>query len=211
MKYTDILNDNNIKLILEDIDNQHSSNFLHGLSHSKKIIDIVLKLSSILNISEEETNYLCIACVLHDIGQSEGTYNHSIRSKDAAYNYLKNKIDNEWLLKILSSIENHHAKENIDSLSLFDHIIRFADTMDITYKRIDLEYLKINSEESIVSNILDVNYSINTNTFIINIITNNKINLNDFNNWDYYSHIVKKIQSFSKKLNLDYKINIINK
>ena len=94
---------------------------------------------------------------------------------------------------------------------MFDHIIRFADTMDITYKRLVLENLKINSEESIVSNILDVNYSINTNTFIINIITNNKINLNDFNNWDYYSHIVKKIQSFSKKLNLDYKINIINK
>lgn len=205
MKYTDILNDEIIQNKYTKIDTNNESKVNHGKKHAENVINNVIKLANILNVDEIEKNYLCIACVLHDIGQLTGSKDHYLRSKDFAKEYLQNKINKTWYDKILSAIEKHHEKEHIDDLSLFEHLVLFADKTDFTYKRVDSKY----KEDCFERHIKDINFEIENNIFKILITSDASITMDDFIKWDYYPKIIKRIQEFSHKINKDYKIEFI--
>ena len=129
MNYKDILNDKIIINEFDKIDMHHDNRFNHGRNHAENVMNNALKLAKALELNDTEINYLYMACILHDLGQLGGSENHYVRSRDFAKEYLNNKIDKEWFDKIILAIENHHEKKNINNLSLFEHLVLFAENI----------------------------------------------------------------------------------
>lgn len=208
MNYQEVINDKKILKLLKEIDCHNDNQFNHGLQHVNNVIENLLKLSKIIDINESDLNDLLTACILHDLGQLEGSQDHYLRSKVKARNYLKGKLNNDIIDKILSAIENHHEKAKIDQLSLFDHLLLFADKTDFTFKRLDKNYLKQNKADYFESHILDVNFMIKKDTLIVKIISDHMIDQEKLASWSYYPKIEKRVEEFAAKLKLEYLIEL---
>lgn len=208
MNYINIINDEKITKLFKEIDKHNDNQFNHGLQHVKNVIENMIKLTKLLGIDEIELNYLLIACVLHDLGQLEGSENHYLRSKMIASSYLKDLVPEEWFNKITSAIEKHHEKNDIDKLPLFEHLLLFADKMDFTFRRLDVNYIKQNPADYFESHILDTDYIIENNVLKIKIITDKTINQDSLISWPYYPKITKRIEEFAKKLKINYTIEL---
>ena len=199
MKYIDLLDDNELNDMFERIDSRDEI-YNHGRIHALNVVDNIEKLGKLLNLSDEELNYLKIAGYLHDVGRAFGDENHQIFSKDFAFKYLNSKVDSIWLNKILLAIEKHHEKLQVETLSLFEHILLFSDKMDFSYKR-----LKVKAD-CFESNILDIDFDINGNKFILKCRCIRPFSDEELSKSEKYQKILKRVQEFSSKLNLGYDI-----
>ena len=90
----------------------------YGLSHSKRIVKLVEQIGATIKYDKET---ILIAALLHDWGgysawKVDGV-DHAIRSTTVAEEYLKDKVDNQELLKnVLECIMNHHNGNNEKSV-----------------------------------------------------------------------------------------------
>ena len=198
MTYKDILQDQEILDIYDEIDKNNTSTIYHGKNHVLNVLDNLDKLNNLLNIEKHDLELLKIAITLHDIGHSYGEKEHYKKSEELARKYLKNKINNHDLEKILSAIKKHHEKENIKDLSIFEHLLLFSDKMDFTYKRLNPNHKT--REYLLESDILDINFNLENDNFIVNIKTTN-IDTDKLKFWPYYSKITKSIDEFADKIN----------
>ena len=194
-----MISDTSINELFEKIDSRDDV-YNHGMKHALNVVDNIEKLGKLLNINSEELNYLKISGYLHDIGRVDNDENHQVFSKNFVFNYLNSKIDSVWLDKILLAIEKHHEKENVSNLSLFEHILLFADKMDFSYKRLKVK------EECFENNILDIDFMIVDNKFILECRCIRLFLQDELMNSVKYQKIIKRIQEFSSKLNLGYEI-----
>ncbi len=199
MKYIDLISDTSINELFEKIDSRDDI-YNHGMKHALNVVDNIEKLGKMLNINSEELEYLKIAGYLHDIGRADNDENHQIFSKNFVFNYLTSKIDPVWLDKVLHAIEKHHEKENVFSLSLFEHILLFADKMDFSYKRLKTR------DECFEKNVLDIDFMIVDNKFILECRCIRPFSQDELMNSVKYQKIIKRVQEFSSKLNLGYEI-----
>ena len=202
MKYTDLLDEQDLHIIFERLDKMDDV-YNHGEVHALTVVENIDKLGRILNINFEELNYLKIAGYLHDIGRINGNDNHQIFSKDLVLKYLNTKVDPVWLNKILSAIEKHHEKENVGSLSLFEHILLFADKMDFSYKRLTVK------DNCFESNILAIDFYIVDNKFVLECRCIKPFSNEELVNSIKYQKILKRVQEFASKLNLEYEIRFV--
>lgn len=209
MNYKELTEAPKLKELLTMIDQNNDNQMNHGLKHAKNVVENIEKLGTILNIDKKTLEYLKIAGYLHDIGQITATNDHSLEGKKIVKDYLANKIDNSYYEKILSAIEHHHQKELIEDLPLFEHIVLFADKMDFTYKRLDKSYIKKHPEkEYMEQNILEVNFSVEDNIFIVTMKVTDMDSIKKIESWEYYAKIKKRITEFANKLNKEYQIRI---
>lgn len=209
MNYNELLRDEQILEIFGKIDQHHNNKYNHGKQHAANVINNMIQLTNLLKVEKQEQNYLCIAALLHDIGQLEGKEEHYVRSSNFANNYLKDKVTVEWNSKITQAILKHHEKEKIENLSLFEHLLLFADKMDFTKNRLDQTFIQENKVECIENHIKEIQFTIIDQVFHVIIITDSKINEFDFLKWNYYSKLVNRIREFSNKINRQYKIQFI--
>lgn len=209
MNYLEIYNDQYIRNQFYEIDKSNKVYKNHGLKHALNVVSNIEKLSKILNISNEELNYLKIAGYLHDIGRSitKETRDHDIKGAEFINNYLTNKIDKNWLDKISSAVEKHHTYDNLETLSLFEYIILFADKMDFSTTRVEENETK----EYFEKNIQSIDFKIDENYIYVIIQLINYKTKEDFMNWDPSNKIIKRIKEFADKLDRKYKINFIIK
>lgn len=202
MNYLDLLNDDYINNLFKIIDSRNDV-CNHGLKHALNVVENIVKIGDVLNIDSETLSYLKIAAFLHDVGRIEGDENHYLNGKELVKKYLNFKIDKEWLDKILSAIEKHHEKENVDKLSLFNHIVLFADKMDFSCKRFN------NNVRCFENNILDINFEIIDNIFIVVIQFKDKVTYIDFERWIMYPKVIKRIDEFANKLDMKWEIKFV--
>ncbi len=210
MKYKDIIEDKQITKILNTIDAKNDNEMNHGLKHTINVIENIKKITTLLNIDNETLEYLMIAGYLHDIGQLYKNKNHTLEGERLASKYLKDKINKKWYNQILSAIKNHHEKETVNNISLFDHIVLFADKMDFSYKRLDLNYIEKHKKQHFIENsIKEINFDIKNNIFIVIIKINNEQDIVNIKSWNYYPNIERRIHEFADKINMNYKIKFI--
>ena len=202
MNYFELFNDDYIKEQFKIMDSRDEM-YNHGLMHALNVVENIEKIGDVLKIDLETLSYLKIAGFLHDIGRIAGDENHYLKGKELVRKYLESKVDKVWLDKILSAIENHHEKVNVDKLSLFDHIVLFADKMDFSYKRLNKDI------ECFENNILDINFDIVNDAFIVIIKFKNKTTNSDFESWIMYSKIIKRIDEFVNKLGIKWEFKFI--
>ena len=77
--------------------------------------------------------------------------------------------------------------------------------MDFTYKRLNPNHKT--REYLLESDILDINFNLENDNFIVNIKTTN-IDTDKLKYWPYYSKITKRIDEFADKINKKSKIKI---
>jgi len=211
MKYKDIINDSKIKQIFSKIDEKHDSEMNHGLQHAIKVVENITKLGNLLKVDKETMENLKIAGYLHDIGHSYTNKDHQVESTLYASKYLEDKIDKDSYTKIIEAIKKHHEKQKTNDLSLFEHIVLFADKMDFSHTRLDKNYIELHNDNYFIENdIINIDFDIKDNIFIIIIETNN-IDIKKLSKWNYYPKIIKRIEEFSNKINIKNKIKIIKK
>ena len=86
------------------------------------------------------------------------------------------------------AIEKHHEKENVNSLSLFEHILLFSDKMDFSYKRLKVK------DECFESNILDIDFEIVNNKFILECRCIRSFSDDELSKSEKYQKILKRVQ-----------------
>ncbi len=166
--YKKILRDTVIINEYKKIDKQNQHSFNHGMKHIQNVVEIIYKLSDVLNIDEEVKNNLLIASVLHDVGQVDCRDNHGLKGRNFAEKYLEGKIDQTDLCSILEAIEFHSQIDRMYDLPLFSNIICFADKMDFTVKRLEKDYKNIYGY-IVCENVTDVKFNYNKDSFCVSV------------------------------------------
>ena len=181
----------------------------HNLKHVNNVSDIAEKILIDLKFDENMIYKCKLACLLHDVGVLYGKENHAQKSYEYADKLFKEK---NWIFedseKVLDAIKNHSSgfeTNNIITLSVI-----LADKLDIKKTRISEAGKKIIGNRQ-YAHIEDIIINIKDNVLTINFITDNKINMDEVNNYYFTSKLFKAIESFSKKLDLKYCILIDNK
>lgn len=181
----------------------------HNNNHIKNVTNIVENILIKLKYDKEFISKAKIACFFHDVGALQGKENHAERSYEFTKEYFqKNNISFQGIDDVLFAIKNHSNgfdSDNIIALSLI-----LADKLDIKKTRITEEGKKIKGNRQ-YSHIEDILINIENKTLIIDFITDNKININEVNEYYFTKKVFKAIESFSKKIKINFKILIDNK
>ena len=210
--YNNLINNQEIIDIYNKIEKYEKENdgiAFHNYNHVKNVTDIATNLLIHLNYDDNTIYKIKIACLLHDVGAIIGKEGHADRS----YEYAKKLfIDNNWNFldkdKILDAIKNH--SNGFDTDNILTLIIILADKLDIKSSRIT-EYGKKVIGNRQYGHIQDISIDIKNNTLIVNFITDDKLDMDEFNDYYFTKKVFKAIFSFSNKLNLQYKVMIDNK
>ena len=199
----------NIYNQIEEYENETGGWAFHNYAHIKNVTDIATNLLKKLNYDDNTIYKSKIACLLHDVGALQGKEGHDIRSYEFAKKFFE---DNNWNFldkdKILEAIKNHSSGFDTDNILTLTIIL--ADKLDIKSSRISEAGKQVIGNRQ-YGHIKDILIDIKNNTLIVNFITDNKLDINEFNEYYFTKKVFKAIESFSNKLNLQYQVMIDNK
>jgi hypothetical protein len=172
----------------------------HNLEHVDNVTYLVEKILTDLNYDMEFIEEAKIASLLHDTGCIDGKEAHADKSYEYAKNYFKRKnihLNNKEL--ILEAIKIH--SNGFDSDIIIALVLIFSDKLDIKYTRIAKEGYNIPGMRQLqyIDNII---VKINNNNLNINFLCNDKININELEEFYFTEKVFKAIISFSNKMNL---------
>ena len=207
--YEQLKNNKEIINIYDKIEEKELNNggyAFHNMEHINNVTNIATNLLRKLNYDDNTIYKSKIACLLHDTGAIEGKEGHAERSYEFAKTLFKNWnfLDKD---KILDSIKNHSSGFDTDNILTLTIIL--ADKLDIKSSRITELGKKIIGNRQ-YGHIIDILIDIKNNKLIINFVTDNNLDLNEFNDYYFTKKVFKAIEAFSNKLNLEYKILIDN-
>lgn len=210
--YVQLINNKEILNIYKKIEDREildGGYAYHNMNHINNVTNIATNLLIKLNYDDNTIYKSKIACLLHDTGAIEGKEGHAKRSYEFAKELFKS---NNWFFldsnKILDAIKNH--SNGFDDDSILTLTIILADKLDIKSSRIT-DYGKQIIGNRQYGHILDILIDIQNNKLIINFITDNNLDINEFNDYYFTKKVFKAIESFSNKLNLEYEILIDNR
>lgn len=86
---------------------------------------------------------------------------------------------------------------------VFEHILLFADKLDVTKVRQNKKYTSKNNQDNYIETIEEVNFKIEGKNFIVEIIKNKEKNLKE---WDYFKKMEERVIEFANKINKTGKI-----
>ena len=181
----------------------------HDFNHVSNVANYCEKILKALGY---DNDFICeakVAAILHDTGCTEGKENHTYRSYEFAKKYFEEKnilLKNKNL--VLDAIKNH--SDGFITDNIIQLVIILADKIDIKKSRIGEagKQLKGNRQYQYIN---DIQFDIKNNNFYINFICDEKINLEELNDYYFTKKVFKAIQSFSNKLNLSPKVCINSK
>ncbi len=202
LSYKDILNNEYIKNEYKKIDEINPYAFSHGLQHINNVCEIINNLCDILKIDKEMRDALLIAGASHDVGQYESRDNHGLKAKMIIQELFDNELkENKYYSDILYSIEVHDKKNDKED-SLFALLLKCADSLDFSKKRLEPNHSDLSLYRP-WEDIEDVIISVSDNEFIINIISNgNKTFKNNFIKEKFTRKIISSVKNLAKKLKL---------
>ena len=204
ISYKDILDDEYIKNAYSTIDKINTYAFSHGLQHINNVCHNMKTLCQILKINKEMEESLLI-----DVGQKDGRENHGLKARLITEKLFSNDLkQDKYYDEILHSIEVHDHK-SIGDESLFCLLLKCADTLDFTKKRLVTD-CKNKELYKIWEDIEDIKINLKNNYFILNIITSGKDNFKEeFAKQEFTKKIVCSFTNLAHKVNLMpiFKIN----
>ena len=177
LTYQDILEDKEIIKLINKIDSESAFYMSHGRKHINSILRIIDKVCDTFNITDKDRNLIKIAGVLHDIGRSISNDNHDEESTVFASNYLRNKLSNEYIEKVLSMIKNHSSHSTREDN--LDKILYFADKIDFSRDRLEDNYQEKYGFSSVLDHIIGFDFNIENDYFVNKIKTDGTITLAD--------------------------------
>lgn len=102
------------KLFSENIDNRFA---FHNINHTKNVVSSAIKIAQHYKISDDDKFALIAAALFHDSGFCDGIIEkHETRSKLIARHFLKNKVGDEIMKKILACIQSTRMPQKPSTL-----------------------------------------------------------------------------------------------
>ena len=210
INYKQILEDNSVIAEYQKIDLINPHPFNHGLQHVKNVVEIMKKLIVVLNINENEANNLLIAAALHDVGQVDSRDDHGKKGREFAEKYLSGKINPADLETILTAIEFHSQKTELDQLSLNTILLCFADKMDFTRNRLEKD-CEEKFGDVVYSHVESVDFELSEEEFKVKIATDTTITATDFlNSKGFFFKSINVTKELANKLGVSGNIYVDN-
>ena len=125
-----------------DAVNPYPSN--HGMKHIYGVLDLIERSHHVFDLNEREILMLKTCAILHDLGQTQGRKDHSLRGRIFAESYLPkhNVFTEEELMKIYEAIEFHDEYQDYSKVpSKIAWLINVIDKLDISKNRLEDNYL----------------------------------------------------------------------
>lgn len=180
----------------------------HDYNHVMNVASYCETILKSLNFNGGIIYEAKIAALLHDTGALQGKDDHAQRSFEYAKKYFEeNKVQlkhKEW---VLDAIKNHG--DGFDTDNIIQLVLILADKIDIKKSRVS-EFGKHVEGIRQCQYIDDIQFKIINNDFQINFVCDEKINLEEFNNYYFTKKIFKAISAFCKKLVLTPKVCVNN-
>lgn len=180
----------------------------HNLEHVKNVSKLVEVLLKKLNYDEDFIEEAKIAAILHDVGAVEGKNNHALRSYEFAKKYFD---ENNILLKnrelVLDAIKSHSDGFNSDNIMTLTLII--SDKLDIKHTRVAKEGYNVKGMRQL-QYIKDILVDIDNKNLEIKFICDDKININELEEFYFMIKVFRAIKTFSEKMNLTPKVFLNN-
>lgn len=171
----------------------------HNYDHVKNVSLMMKTLLESLKYDKEFIDEAMVAGIMHDTGCLEGKDGHANRSYEFAKQYF---LNNNIVLKnkelVLEAIKNHSAGFNTDNIIALTLIL--ADKLDIKYTRVAKEGYKTPGMRQL-QYIRDIDIEMKDNCFNVNFICDDKIDINELENFYFTGKVFKAIESFCKKIN----------
>ncbi len=205
--YNELLNDYSIRKIYDQIgvlEDEERGWAYHNYEHILNVTDLVEKILSSLGYDEEFITKAKIACLFHDVGALQGKDNHALRSYEYTKKYFKeHNISFDGDLDVLEAIKIH--SEGFDSNNIIALSLILADKLDIKKTRITKAGKKVIGNRQ-YKYIEDIIINITDNCLMIKFVADDEIDIKELNEYYFTKKILKAIDSFSKKMNLTYRI-----
>lgn len=202
-----ILNDKSIVNLYKKIheyEDAQGGQAYHDFNH---VLNVSSYCEKILKSLKFDDDFICeakIAALLHDVGALQGKENHAQRSFEYAKKYFD---DNDIRLKdrdlVLNAIKNHG--EGFDTDNVIQLVLILADKIDIRESRISEAGRQVEGVRQ-CRFIDDISFEISDGCFQINFVCNEKIDLEELNNYYFTKKVFKAIRAFSKKFALTPKV-----
>ena len=203
--YQDILNDKEIIKKYEEIEIATNYVVAHGIIHVNNVLELCKNIANELNLNENSSRLLYIACALHDIGRFIDNKTHNLTSETFARNYLKDKLDIKEVDVVCNAIR-YHSQEcaEFDKMDDVAYCLILADKLDYQKNRL-LEHLMYQATTPHFNKLKYCDkmcVKVKDNSLIIQVYQNNKEMENIVKDMDkMFLHII--LDEFVKHFNLD--------
>lgn len=211
-KFNFVNNDEFIKVRykqIEEYEDREKGWGYHNFDHVTNVCNWVEQLLRALKYDEGFIEEAKISAILHDTGCIEGKQNHQYRGYEFAKQYLK---DNNLKLKyedlVLEAIKLH--SDGFDTDNMMALVLILSDKLDIKYNRVTIEGFKIEGMRQ-MQYIKEAEIQIDDGTLKINYICDDKIDIEELNNYYFIPKVFKAIKTFADKLNLSVELTLNDK
>jgi len=209
MNYIEVLNNEKIIEIYNEIEKINPWSFSHGIKHINNVLKHIIKITDMLELSDEDKRDLLIATVLHDTGRLFGSEDHARASKAFIEEFLKGRANESSINKIINIVSNHRIDENNDDKDILSKLLIFCDKMDFSKERLVKNYKEI-SPNTLYAGIDKVDFNISDNTLVIEVYGLENDEIYRLENHIFYTkNILKATQILSVSLNKRYSIKYI--
>lgn len=172
----------------------------HDYNHVLNVANYCEKILKALNFDDDFVCEAKIAALLHDTGALQGKENHSQRSFEFAKKYFEeNNIQLKNKNLVLEAIKNH--SDGFDTDNVIQLVLILADKIDLKKSRVSVAGKQVPGIRQF-QYVDDIQFEITNGAFHINFVCDEKLDLEELNNYYFTKKVFKAIQSFSNKLAL---------
>ena len=222
---TILMLDPTIKAKYDKIQEVDTTSYYHGFQHIKNVVKNMQKLITALNIDDVTADKLLTAVIFHDIGRTNIGKDHDkfsadyfdeyIRQDDNAL-FLRISINDKDIREIKNAILLHEQKEELDKLDNFQLLVNFADKLDVTKERINLDNLldpelpsyKYDVFREIYLDVNDLNILVEDGALVLDFECNDNMTLERLYSIPFMQVVDKLHKEFAKRYNLEAKTKI---
>lgn len=205
--YEKVLNDKSIIALYDKIHKYEDAEGGHANHDYNHVMNVANYCEKILKSLKFDADFICeakIAALLHDTGALQGKKNHAQRSYEYAKKYLdENNIQLKNKDLVLEAIKNH--SDGFDTDNIIQLVLILADKIDLKKSRVGKAGKMVEGIRQ-CQYIEDIQFEIINGNFGINFECDEKINLEELNNYYFIKKVFKAIQYFCDKLSLNPKV-----
>ena len=217
-----LLTDETIKSKYDEIQNVDTTSYYHGYKHIMNVLSALRKITALLGIDEHEEDKLSVALLFHDIGRGSTGKGHEQRSADYMREYLYKYnlsaygFTNDDINEIYEAIIKHEQKDDLDKLTLFQLLVNFADKLDVTKERINLNNpldpqlpsYKYDVFRKIYLDVNDVNIIIEDKSLVLEFECNENMTLERLYSIPFMQAVDRLHKEVARRYNLGAKVRI---
>lgn len=214
-----------IKARYDKIQEVDTTSYFHGFQHIKNVVKNMEKFITAFNIDDITADKLLTAVIFHDIGRTNVGKDHDKFSANYFSEYMQ-QDDNAFFTRVSMNDEDfrviknaillHEQKEDLDKLDDFQLLVNFADKLDVTKDRINLNNpldpelpsYKFDLFREIYLDVNDLSIAVADGALVLDFECNDNMSLERLYSIPFMQVVDKLHKEFARRYNLEAKTKI---